>query len=180
MSLTETFVGLGDPRRKQGLRVEQSQVLTMVVIAYVCGYFSYRKIATFAASHRDFFTEALALRHGVPSFVTFRDILIHINEAELIAAFNTWAKDFVAITPEEWVSGDGKSLGSTVVEASHSSQDFQSVVSFFVQRTGMVALLEMYRNKKVSEIAIVQGMFTALQDKHLHFVLDALHCQKKR
>lgn len=179
MSLTEAFLGLSDHRRKQGLRIDQSQVLTMVVIAYVCGYFSYRKIAKFADAHSAFFTQSLGLRHGVPSFVTFRDILIHIQEQELITAFNTWAKDFVPITTYDWISGDGKSLGSTVVEASHSSQDFQSVVSFFAQKTGMVVLLETYRNQKVSEIEIVKGMLTALKDQHLHFVLDALHCQKK-
>ena len=95
MLLTNAFRDLTDRRRAQGLRVTQEQVLTMVVVAYVCGYFSYRKMETFSKAHSDLFTEALDLKHPVPSFMTFRDIIVNTDQAELIAAFNLWAKDLV-------------------------------------------------------------------------------------
>ena len=180
MTLTDAFLTLSDHRRAQGLRVQQSQVLTMVVVAYVCGCFSYRKIATFAQSHSELFTQELGLKHGVPTFVTFRDIVVHTNQTELIGAFNAWAKDFAPIAPDEWISGDGKSLCATVSDAHEETQSFQSVVSFFAHKTGMVVLLEAYKNKKVSEIEVVTGMLNSLKDKDLHFVLDALHIQKKQ
>lgn len=180
MQLTNSFLSLSDHRRGQGLRVTQSQVLTMVIVAYVCGHFSYRKIETFAKAHSVLFKEALGLKHPVPSFMTFRDIIVHTNQEELIEVFNAWAKDFVCIEPNDWISGDGKSLCSTVSNAHTESQDFQSVVSFFVQKTGMVTLLETYKNKKKSEIDIVNGLLNSLKDKNLHFILDALHIQKKR
>jgi hypothetical protein len=179
MILTDSFSTLTDHRRAQGLRVTQGQVLTMVVVAYVCGYFSFRKIETFAKAHSNLFTKMLGLKHAVPSFMTFRDIIVHTDQDELIALFNAWAIDFVAIEPQDWVSGDGKSLCSTVSNAHAESQDFQSVVSFFVQKTGMVVLLETYRNKKISEIEIVTGLLNSLKDRHLHFIMDALHIQKK-
>jgi DDE_Tnp_1-associated len=177
--LIESFRSLTDHRRAQGLRVTQAQVLTMVVTAYVCGYYSYRKMAAFACAHGDLFISNLGLRHGVPSYVTFRDVIIHTEQTELIAVFNKWAEDFVPIDPNDWISGDGKSLCSTVDAAHEDTQDFQSVVSFFMQKTGMVRLIQTFRNKKVSEIEIVTGMLSALKDKHLNFVLDALHVQKK-
>lgn len=180
MILINSFATLTDHRRAQGLRITQSQVLTMVVVAYVCGYFSYRKIATFAKAYADLFTESLGLKHPVPSFMTFRDIIVHTDQAELIDVFNAWAKDFVSLDATDWVSGDGKSLCSTVSNAHGHSQDFQSIVSFFAQKTGMVVLLETYRNKKTSEIDIVNGLLNSLKDRNLHFVLDALHIQKKQ
>jgi hypothetical protein len=180
MILTESFSTLTDHRRAQGLRVTQGQVLTMVIVAYVCGYFSYRKIETFAKAYAALFTEVLDLKHPVPSFMTFRDVIVHTDQAELIAIFNAWAKDFVSLDANDWVSGDGKSLCSTVSNAHAESQDFQSIVSFFAQKTGMVVLLETYRNKKISEIDIVTGLLNSLKDRDLHFILDALHIQKKR
>jgi hypothetical protein len=179
MLLTTAFSTLTDHRRAQGLRVTQDQVLTMVIVAYVCGYFTYRKIETFAKAHSDLFTAALGLKHPVPSFMTFRDIIVHTDQAELIVIFNAWALDFVGIEPNDWISGDGKSLRSTVANAQAESQDFQSVVSFFAQKTGMVVLLETYRNKKISEIEVVTGLLESLKDRDLHFILDALHIQKK-
>jgi hypothetical protein len=180
MKLTDTFEGLTDHRRSQGLRVTQGQVLTMTIVAYVCGYFSYRKIETFAKAYSELFTASLGLKHPVPSFMTFRDIIQHTDQEELVKAFNTWAADFVSIDPNDWISGDGKSLCSTVSNSDNASQDFQSVVSLFVQKTGMVALLDTYRNKKESEIEIVIGLLNSLKDRNLHFILDALHIQKKR
>lgn len=180
MELIKSFSRLTDPRRKQGLRVTQGQVLTMVVVAYLCGHHSYRKMATFAESHSSLFTEELGLKHGVPSYITFREVIIHTNESELITVFNDWAADFVPIDPGDWVSGDGKSLCSTVDNAHERSQDFQSVVSFFGHKTGMVRLIQTYRNKKENEIEVVKGMLNSLKDKNLHFILDALHIPKKQ
>ena len=167
MILTNTFLALTDHRRSQGLRVTQSQVLTMIVVAYVCGHFSYRKIGTFAKAHGDLFTKTLGLKHPIPSFMTFRDVIIHTNQAELIAAFNAWAKEFVPLVPYDWVSGDGKSLRSTVANAPESNQDFQAVVSLFAQKTRIVVLLETYWNKKTSERDVVTVALHSLQDKHL-------------
>jgi DDE_Tnp_1-associated len=180
MQLINAFATLTDHRRAQGLRVTQEQVLTMVVVAYVCGYFTYRKIETFAKAHSAIFTEVLGLKHPVPSFMTFRDIIVHTDQAELITIFNAWAIDFAGIEPNDWVSGDGKSLRSTVSDAQSAAQDFQSVVSFFAQKTGMVILLETYKNKKISEIEVVTGLLNSLKDRNLHFILDALHIQKKQ
>lgn len=179
MSITEAFESLTDPRRRQGLRLSQAQVLTMVLISYICGHYSYRKIETFAQSHSELFEKTLGLKHGVPSYVTFREVLVKTDQAELIAAFNLWAKDFVSIEAGDWLSGDGKSLSSTVSEVHNEGQGFQSVVSFFVQKTGMVVLLETYKNQKKSEIDILIGMLNSLKDKNLNFVLDALHIQRK-
>lgn len=180
MTLINALLSLTDHRRSQGLRVSQSQLLTMVIVAYVCGHFSYRKIATFATAHGSLFKEVLGLKHSIPSYVTFREVIVHTDQSELIAAFNLWSRDFVSIDTDEWVSGDGKSLCSTVSNSSQETQDFQSVVSFFAQKTGMVVLMDTYRNKKVSEIEMVVGLLKSLREKNLHFILDALHIQKKR
>jgi hypothetical protein len=178
MNLVQVLSKLSDSRRAQGRRVSQESALAMVILSYMCGFFSYRKIATFARAHSELLSKELGLKHGIPSYITFREILIHTNERELIAAFNQWAADFVGLSAGEWVSLDGKSLRSTVSDYNTSSQDFQSVVSVFVQNTGLVLAVDAYRNKKVSEIEVVRGLLSSLKDQNVHIVLDALHIKK--
>ena len=44
----------------------------------------------------------------------------------------------------------------------------------------MTKLIETFKNKKKSEIYIVENMVKALKDKELTLVFDALHIQKKQ
>lgn len=167
-----------DPRRKQGLRVTLDQIFSMVVISYMCGYTGYRGVGRFCKSYEVLFREELELRHPVPSFVTFRQVLTNVNEKELIKAFNEWASGFVALEQDEVLSGDGKSLKSTVINYPDSNQDFQSVVSFFSHRTGLVARMATFRNKKNSEIDILVDLLKTLKMSGLVLRMDALHAQK--
>lgn len=148
MSLLECLSTIKDPRRKEGLRIKLDQLLSIVILGYLCGYTGYRKVSSFGQSYSDLFTEELGLKHGVPSHVTFRSVLMNISEKELINAFNLWTEKFVPLESGEWLSGDGKSLKSTLKNYQNSSQDFQSVVSLFCQRSGLVSKIATFRNKK--------------------------------
>lgn len=180
MNLYEAFSNLKDPRRREGIRTTVEQIFCMVTLSYMCGYTGYRSIAKFSKIHKELFTEELGLKHPPPSHVTFRNVLMRIEEEELIKAFNSWASGYVTLERGDWLSGDGKALGSTVVDAQSKSQDFQAVVSMFCQGTELVALVDQYRNAKESEIVVVRGLLRYLKDKGLVVRLDALHTQKKR
>lgn len=177
-SLLSCLSEVKDPRRKQGLRISLDQLFGMVVISYLCGYTGYRAVSRFCKSYEGLFREELGLRHAVPSFVTFRQVLMNVNEKELIKAFNEWTSGFVPLEQEEVLSGDGKSLRSTVTNYPDSNQDFQSVVSFFSHRTGMVARIAAFRNKKKSEIEVLLDLIKTLKMSGLVIRLDALHAQK--
>lgn len=180
MSLMTCLSTIHDPRRKEGLRTNLNQILSMVTISYLCGYFGYRQLGSFCKSYSKLFTEELDLKHPVPSHVTFRDVLMRISEQELIDAFNQWTENFVPITASDWISGDGKSLNSTVTNQANSNQDFQSVVSLFCQSSGLVAKIATFRNKKKSEIEVVIEVLKLLKINGLIIRLDALHTQKKQ
>ena len=179
MSLMSCFESIKDPRRAQGLRTSLPQIFSMVVVSYLCGYCGYRKVALFCKSNTEVFTDLLGLKHPVPSHVTFREVLHRIDEKEIIQGFNTWAASFVCLESGDWVSGDGKSLNSTVMNYDNKAQDFQSIVSLFCLKTGLVAKIETFRNKKESEIEIVLGLIKELETKGLILRFDALHSQKK-
>ena len=142
MTLYETFSNLTDPRRAEGTRTSVEQIFCIVTLSYLCGYTGYRPVAKFSKVHEVLFTEELGLKHGSPSHVTFRDVMKRIDETELITSFNSWASNYVPLEAGDWVSGDGKALGSTVTDAQGKNQDFQAVVSMFCQGTELVRLIE--------------------------------------
>lgn len=59
-------------------------------------------------------------------------------------------------------------------------QDFCSIVSLYVQKTGLTYCIADFRNKKISEAEIVRSLLHSLQDKGVILTLDALHTQKEQ
>lgn len=156
-----------DPRRKQGLRVTLPQMLTIIIVSNLCGHYGGRAVAKFGKHYQSTFKEALKMKHPVPSHVVFSDLTNRLDENELIAAFNEWASSYVPLEKGELVSGDGKSLGSTVKNGTNSRQTFSAIVSLFCQKSGLVQSLERYANAKESEINIVQFLIKELKVKGL-------------
>ena len=182
MNLSECFSQIPDPRRSVGLRIDLNQLLSMVTLSYLCGGTGYRPVARFCKVHSELLTEVLLLRHGVPSHVTFREILMNIDQPALIEAFNSRASQYVDLSLGDWVSGDGKTLCSTVSDCHGKNQDFQAVVSIFGQQSGLIYAVEEYHNKskEKGEMDVLRFLIDKLSGMGITLTVDALHTQKKR
>lgn len=180
MTLYESFSAIADFRRAQGQRTVLPALLTMICLAYMCGHTSKRKITAFAKSNEEVLGELLHLKHKVPSHVTMWTCLGGVREADMVESFNQWAKSVGPILQGQWVSGDGKSLASTVANMHDQKQSFTAVVSMFCQQTGLVQVVSAYRNDKRSEIHVLRGLLEHFKDAGVVIFLDALYCQKKR
>lgn len=178
-SLLDCFSEIADPRRAEGLRTSLPQLLSMVTLSAMAGHTGYRPVATFCDANSDVLQEALCLKHGVPSHVTFREVLQRLPHDQLIAAFHKWTSDFEVPTDEP-VSGDGKALASTVRDSQNSGQNFQAVVSLFSQQQGLVLGIEGYQNaeKGKGEGNALRNLLDNLKGRGLLITLDALHTQK--
>jgi DDE_Tnp_1-associated len=179
MSLSELFKSFPDFRRGQGQRYPLEDVLWMIFLGVCSGYSGYRPVGKFAKANTAFFTESLALKHGIPSHVTFREILMHLDKQAVKERFAEWCAS-QDLSEYDWVSGDGKSLKSTLSDYDAKTQDFCAIVSIYVQKTGLCYLIEDFRNKKIGEAEILRILLPSLQDKGVILTLDALHTQKKR
>lgn len=178
MTLYECLLEVKDPRRREGLRIDLGQMFCMIIVANICGYIGGRPAARFAKAYSSTFTKMLNLRHAVPSHVTFSELLNRTDQKQLVAAFNKWSSLFVPIKKGDAVSGDGKALGSTVMDSHGNGQSFESVVSLFSQQSGLVHSLEHYRSSKETEIDIVCFLINKLEGMGATLYLDALHTQK--
>lgn len=171
-----------DPRRAQGKRISLEQMFGLVILGYMCGYTGYRPIYEFCKVHETELVKAFNLKHGIPSYVTIRDVLMRIDEEQLIKAFNEWAAEDRDESAEAVISIDGKALSSTVEKAQTSLQNMVYVVSAYSQKTGLIEHISVHKQKKTHEIKAAIELIQAhsRERKEILYRLDALHCQKKQ
>ena len=178
MTLYDAFAGLTDPRRPEGRRIRLEQLLSLVVIANLCGHHGYRPVARFCHIHQDVLTKQFQLKHGVPSYVTLRTVLTQLPPQTLIDGFNTWAQELGAPAAGDWLSGDGKALASTLTHTQDAGQDFQLMVSVWGHQSGLVHRLASYANASGDERASVRELLSHFAHQGLLIRLDAIHTQK--
>ena len=75
---------------------------------------------------------------------------------------------------------DGKSITSTVRNATKRDPSFVSLVSFFGQNRQLIYQIGWLENDQGSEIQVVPELLSQLQISKAIFTWDALPCQKNR
>ena len=180
MNLIKSLDRIKDFRRGAGKRYPLTPVLLIVIISIISGKNSYREISTFADANKEIFLIFFDnKRKKTPSHVTFREIIKGINFEEVLSCFKIWALQYIDIEENEWISIDGKALGSTVTDCSNEYQNFVSLVSLFTHKKNQVLSVGKLEIKKSSEIFTVREVLELLELKDVIFTIDALHCQKK-
>jgi hypothetical protein len=179
MNLIEELNQIQDFRRKQGQRFSLTSMILIIIMGVMSGRYGYREINSFAKANEKDLRKNLKIRHKkMPSHVTIREIIMHIDFDALNHAFYRWASSYVKIRKNEWISIDGKSIKSTLEDYNTSYQNFVSLVSVFTQKRGQVLKTSAFENKKKSEISVVQQLIELLDLKGVIITLDALHCKK--
>jgi DDE_Tnp_1-associated len=180
LSKIESFIEkVKDPRRKQGLRHPFNAVLTMIILGVASGFSGYRPLRRFMEIHRSFFEEQFDLKYGIPTFAMLRNLIEALDKQVSVAALNEWMTELDTLKDDDWVAGDGKVLTSTKTDVHNSNQNFVSVVSLYVQSSGLCVYAQDYQLKKSHENEVLLTMLEHLKDRNLTITLDALHFQKK-
>ena len=178
-SIIDYLKEVPDPRGAQGSRDDLWQILLIIIMGIMSGYNGYRGLERFVERHRRSLIKLLALKQGtVPSYSTLRRMMIDVDYAKLISAFNSWAQE-QPMSRGAAIAGDGKSLRNTVSNADNNQQNFISMVSLFSQQQGVVVSTAIMENRKESEICVIQQLLSQLNLENHVFTMDALHCQKK-
>jgi len=177
-SLYEYLNGVKDFRRAQGMRTPMSAFLEMIVLAGMSGHFGFRPISRFISTNEDYFVKRYNLDHGTPAYATLRNFIKQLDYRELCAALFKWGNQY--IEQGDWVSIDGKAIGSTLTNPQDSKQNFKSMVSMFCEKKGIVINSISIENKNDGEGQAARELIEMCELKGITFTLDALHCQKKR
>lgn len=181
VALTELLCQLKDKRRKQGRRHSQSDILLTVIIATMSGCRGYRSMEDFCIRYQRQICHALGHpRHGVASYSSIRRVLMEVDFEALSRIFYEWTLSRTIIEKGDWLQMDGKGIKGTVNGYNTKLQNFTSLVSLFMNRTGLVLNVRRMENRQESEIRVVQCLVNELEIKDVTISMDALHCQKKR
>ncbi len=179
MRLLECFEQLIDPRKSSGLRTPLPELLCMITMGYLSGHTGYRGIGTFMKGNKSEFMEMFNLKHPPIGKTQLRTVLQRLDFASINQAFFQWMSTFVSVQPGEWLSGDGKALGSTVKDAHGNAQEYELMIRLFSQKLEIVTHSATTKSKK-TELKAMQALLQTLEVKGVIITLDALHCQKKR
>jgi hypothetical protein len=180
MTLPEMLSKVEDPRSAHGRRHTLQNVLLMCIMAIMSGHSSYRAMGRFLKNNEKDIRRAFGAYHGVPCYVTIREVLQSIDFNHFSEGFNQWAKQYVPMCKGDTKPIDGKAIGSTTTNSQNAFQNFVSLVSIFAAERGIVLHCGKIENKKESEIPKVLELIRALDVEGEIFTIDALHCQKKR
>jgi len=179
MSLYECFEQVKDYREASGLRNPLPALLCMIVMSYLSGHSGYRATARFMKGNREELMKMFNLKHPPIGHTQLRTIMQELEFKDINQAFFKWINSFVSIKKGEWLSGDGKSLASTIKDAHGNSQDFELMVRLFSQQLEIVTHSATTKSKS-SELKAMQKLLEGLESKGVIITLDALHCQKKQ
>jgi hypothetical protein len=180
MTLLEAFEQVPEFRRRSGLRHSLPVVLCCTVLSLLNGSLSWRDHEAFVRRHRSALLRFLRpAKDRLPSYSTFRRVLIGLDFDPLSAAFLRWARLNVGIVEGEWLSIDGKSVRGTATDPADPQQNFLSLVSLYAQKRGVVLHTKAYENKKKSEAHVVELLLAEAPIRGAGVSLDALHCRKK-
>lgn len=69
--IVEAFQELEDPRKSNATRHDFAEILTLSVIAVLCGNETCVDMENFSKTHKDFLRTFLKLKHGIPSHDAF-------------------------------------------------------------------------------------------------------------
>ena len=178
-SLSSYLSKIADFRRSQGLRYPLVPSLLMIIMSILHGAKGYREMARFMRHHEEVLTQLFSLKHGVPSHVSVREILLGIGFTRLNQGFMGWMRQELKQGMDSCLSGDGKALRSTLKHAGNKRQDFVQLVSLFGHQSRLVVAQQEVHHSKAQEAQVIRDLVKALDAKGLIISLDALHCQKK-
>ena len=178
VELTDHFESLDDPRQARGIRHALVDIVTISVLATICGANTYPLIHTFATSRVEWLKGFLRLPHGIPSQDTFERVFEIIDPACWQRLFLDWLDHLPLETlPEgerEVVALDGKTSRGSMSPALAA---LHTVSVYSVQHATILSARSV--PEKTNEITVLPELIRLVAPVGAIITTDAMGCQKE-
>lgn len=174
-SLYARFCQLSDKRHRKGLRYRLETVLTLIVLAKLCGEDKPSGIAEWAKHRQEWLCQMLKLeRHSMPHHSTYRRILAEVvNWEELEQLVSSVLSERRYWGKQVLLAIDGKVLRGTLDE----NQQGVYLLAAYLPQEGVV-LMEVAVKGKGNEIEAAPQVLKSIDLREKVVMGDALHTQR--
>lgn len=169
------FSRLNDPRIERKKRHELIDIVTIAIMAALCGIDSFDGMAVFSKARLKWLKQFLQLRNGAPSHDTFNRVFGKIKPEKFQECFISWMNEISSLTDGEVVAIDGKTLRGSFDKA--SSKAAIHMVSAWATRNSMI-LGQIKTEEKSNEITAIPRLLEMLTLKGCLVTIDAMGCQR--
>lgn len=175
-SIAEHFVHLPDPRKNKGKRHSLTVILTIAIMAVICGNDDFEGMEVFAESKRLWLSEFLDLKHGVPTADTFRRVFALLDPDAFERCFIGWMRALAGALGGKLIAIDGKTLRRSF-EHAWDAHAAVHMVSAFVRENALV-FAQVAVEDKSNEITAIPRLLELLDIQGDTVSIDAMGCQK--
>lgn len=173
VSLITILRDVPDPRTGNATRHDLLDVLTIALVASVCGCESCVEFADFAEDREELFREFLALENGLPSHDTFSRLFRLLDPEALAGCFGRFLRD-LGQDGAGIIAIDGKTLRRSFDRAAGASP--LHVVTAFATEARLV-LGQKAVGPGENEIMAARALLGCLDLTGSLVTADAIHCQ---
>lgn len=171
--LDSCFSGLPDPRTGNAKRHDLLEVVTIALVASICGGESCVDFADFARDREALFREFLKLENGLPSHDTFSRLFRLLDPAAFATCFSRFL-EHVGASGKDVLAIDGKTLRRSFDRAAAASP--LHVVTAFACDAQLV-LGQVAVPEGGNEITAARALLGLLDLDGMLVTGDAIHCQ---
>lgn len=175
VSIVTALHGITDPRTGNAKRHDLLEILTIALVASICGCDSCVDFADFAEDREALFREFLVLENGLPSHDTFSRLFRLLDPSALSAAFGRFVEDLGADGPGV-IAIDGKTLRRSFDRASGRSA--LHVVTAFATQAQLV-LGQAAVGAGDNEIIAARALLEMIDARGALITADAIHCNRQ-
>ena len=176
-SLYSHLEKLTDRRKRRGIRYPLATLLTLLILAKLCGQDQAYGIADWVRQRRAFLVEAFRLKGGrLPHHTTYRRILAAGLEAdELERTLSAFINQQPPAGQSVVIAIDGKTLRGTITREAPFGVH---LLAAYLPGEGLVLMQMVVEQDKENEIVVAPKLLKCLDLRNKVVVGDALHTQR--
>jgi predicted transposase YbfD/YdcC len=174
-SFREHFASVPDSRVQGRCDYALFDLLTMALLAVICGADGWKEIAQFTRYQQKWLSTVFDLSAGCPSETTFSRVIGAIHPRAFRECFTAWMHALVGTTEGKLVAIDGKTARRSFDRA--SAQSPLHVVRAWVQQNHLV-LGQVTTDAKSNEITAIPELLKMLDLRGATVSIDAMGTQK--